>query len=436
MQVFRNVPGITVAALAALLVFASTAAAKTYVPTRTGDPVPDGCRKHDCSLREAVVASNHNSGNDVIVLQAGKTYKLTQAPGFDNENTYDLGIVGNPATSLTIKSSSSRLATITVPNHNFGIVSTYTRPVTFKSLKLTGGKAAEGGAINSDGTGRVRVIKSVLSGNTTTGGNGGAFDVGVGNASISRSRISGNTAIGNGGGVYVNGGHLSIGKSTIASNTAGGSGGGIYVRNSGGPLLTLSQSTVSSNFAGAYPGGGGGLYAFDGTTTLTNDTFAKNRTGGDGGGIEVNDGLVQLNAVTVADNRADSDGLGSGDGGGLGATAGGIMRSRNSLVARNTTTDAAGSNCFMTNGGHVDSLGHNLVGGLSGCAWTAGSGDRLNRLLSKIKIGSLRNNGGPTKTIALKDGSQAINHADGMAPGRDQRGVRRHNPDIGAFERS
>jgi hypothetical protein len=55
----------------------------------------------------------------------------------------------------------------------------------------------------------------------------------------------------------------------------------------------------------------------------------------------------------------------------------------------------------------------------------------------KPRIGRLKRNGGPTKTVALKQGSPAIGKAHRpSAPDRDQRGRKRGNqPDIGAFER-
>ena len=53
-----------------------------------------------------------------------------------------------------------------------------------------------------------------------------------------------------------------------------------------------------------------------------------------------------------------------------------------------------------------------------------------------LKLGKLATNGGPTKTVALKKGSRAINHAGPDAPELDQRGVKRgKKPDIGAYER-
>ena len=72
----RTLPAFTV--LAALLLGATAHAAPpnvTYVVTRTDDPVPDGCRPRDCSLREAVVDAGGFPTHDIVQLAAG-TYIL------------------------------------------------------------------------------------------------------------------------------------------------------------------------------------------------------------------------------------------------------------------------------------------------------------------------------------------------------------------------
>ena len=57
----------------ALLAMGSTASAATYRPTRTDDPVPNGCKPKDCSLREAVIASNAAApGASTILLRPGR----------------------------------------------------------------------------------------------------------------------------------------------------------------------------------------------------------------------------------------------------------------------------------------------------------------------------------------------------------------------------
>jgi hypothetical protein len=83
------------------------------------------------------------------------------------------------------------------------------------------------------------------------------------------------------------------------------------------------------------------------------------------------------------------------------------------------------------------SLGNNLLstdGPVGICEGFYGPTDRIR---ANPKIGKLARNGGPTKTIALKQGSPAIGLAHKpSAPNRDQRGRKRDgNPDAGAFER-
>jgi hypothetical protein len=85
--------------------------------------------------------------------------------------------------------------------------------------------------------------------------------------------------------------------------------------------------------------------------------------------------------------------------------------------------------------GTFGSGGGNLLSVATGCAgFGLGAGDFLR---ANPKLGKLKRNGGPTKTVALKKGSPAIGKAvKAKAPKRDQRGVKRDKrPDIGAFER-
>ncbi len=86
----------------ALLVTASAASAKTYHPTRTDDPKPNGCKKRDCSLREAVIAFNalgfDKKLKAAIVLRPGERYVLTRkGAGEDDARTGDLDVQGAAA---------------------------------------------------------------------------------------------------------------------------------------------------------------------------------------------------------------------------------------------------------------------------------------------------------------------------------------------------
>jgi len=83
------------AATLGLLALAPGAAANTFHPTRSNDPNPNGCRRHDCSLREAVIKANNHPGTDKVVLEA-KTYRLTrEGDGEDGSVTGDLDALDN-----------------------------------------------------------------------------------------------------------------------------------------------------------------------------------------------------------------------------------------------------------------------------------------------------------------------------------------------------
>ena len=54
----------------------------------------------------------------------------------------------------------------------------------------------------------------------------------------------------------------------------------------------------------------------------------------------------------------------------------------------------------------------------------------------KLHLGTLKNNGGPTKTMAISKKSPAVGRASYLIPGSDQRGHKRpgKHADAGAFE--
>jgi hypothetical protein len=364
-----------IAALCAAAVSAaltSAALAATYKPTRTDDPIPTGCTPGDCSLREAIIKANQRPGTDRVVLAGGATYELAVPPNLDDADTN--GDL-NLTDSVKLISSSRKLATI-------------------------------------DGKGIDDVIHS-----------GDVPDV---KAALSHLRIRGGI-----GAIELVGGSLSISRSEISGNTSPIPGGG--VESSVGTLLKVSKSTLSGNHTNA---GGGGL-AIYGEAVVTDSTIAGNTATGQGGGI-FDAGTVSLNAVTVAGNRSDVEGFGENNGGGLWVDPAAIaFNVKNSLVARNTAGASSGPDCASSIN-QFHSGGHNLIGTTSDCTGFGppAHGDILNPPRSKVRIGNLADNGGPTKTIALRRGSKAIDHGGPSTPPRDQRGIKRaRRPDIGAFER-
>src|SRR5262249_31787950 len=137
-----------------------------------------------------------------------------------------------------------------------------------------------------------------------------------------------------------------------------------------------------------------------------------------------------LTNVTITNNSATGPGAITG---GLQQVAGTIT---GSLVAGNTDPGGNAPDCY----GGPTSGGGNLIGDIGAietCSFT-GPNDLVGAHGSPIvpNVGTLVDNGGPTRTIALNPGSPAINRG-GTCPDTDQRGFFRPPAapcDAGAFE--
>ena len=222
-----------------------------------------------------------------------------------------------------------------------------------------------------------------------------------GTAGIKNSIISGNT--GRGASSY---GTLTIENSIISDNTDGG-------LSNGGGTLTIENSTISGNF-------GGGVSNQDGRLTIANSTISGNR----GGGVFNAFGLVFGYSATLTLNNS----LIAGNQAGVGPE-----------IWNNSIVTANNFNLFGSNGNP----------GVTG--FTPGPTDIVPGVPLAQILGPLQNNGGPTQTHALVDGSPALDAGDpsgcrdsqGSLLSIDQRGFARHvdgnndgsaRCDIGAFE--
>ncbi len=364
------------AVLLALAASTSAASAAVYIPTKTADTA-DGACNADCSLREAVLAANVKPGDDVILLRPG-VYVLSLA---GNENLGatgdldvqdDLIILGADAASTIIDGGGI--------DRIFEIPGGLT--LELRDVTLRNGRAQTGGAILN--LGGVTLLRSVLSGNSSTVGFGGAI-------------------LTNG-----QGSSLTVTDSTLASNTSQGGGGAIAA----GGEVELGNVTVSGNRSVADHGGG--LYVFaDARAAVNNATIAGNTAGLSGGGI-----FAEVSAFVGFPPSVT-----------------------NSIVAGNTASTSP--DCA----GDLES-GYDLIGNGAGCLGpsaarhdlVAAPGSLINPL-----VGPLAKNGGPVSTRALLAGSPAIDAGNPAAPGSgggaceatDQRGTARPagaRCDIGAFE--
>lgn len=250
---------------------------------------------------------------------------------------------------------------------------------------------------------------------------------------------------------------MTVTDSTIAWNrSVTGGGGGIMNANSGTrqitpmALLQVRRTTISDNVSGnplidPLAGGvGGGIYNSSGRLEVENSTITRNEVrdivldpvgpvpAGRGGGIaswallgdEVEDTAVVVNS-TIAWNR-----------GALGRQLHMQTQNGNLFELVNTVIAGDGSdpNCEVQNAvtGFL-SRGGNVSSDASPCGLAAPA-DRVN--VGPGLAATLADNGGPTETLALLDGSPALGFgvAD-WCPQRDQRGALRRTPcDSGAVE--
>ncbi len=451
---------------AALLISAQTADAKQFEVTTRHDRYEEECPVGDCSLREAVFAAGFTPGPDRIMLPSKKRYQLSIMDVGVDYTSGDLDVFEN---SLTVVHPGPGKATIDFNPENDGLPDPLDRifhvypdgALTLRRIKLTDGgdpsDSPDGGAIRAFGD--LTLKHSSVVGNESPGYGGGIF-TGQGAAlSLVDSVVARNTAIVGGGIVHSTEGQpdpLSIRRSTISGNEAvGGNGGGIFM-DASTTRASVSDTTVSGNRAAVSGGGfwseespidvtgstfvhnrareaGGGLGLRGSPISfLSNSTFAANRAGTRGGGLYI-DSQASINSVTIAGNQAGMDGS-IPAGGGVYSSTGGHATVENSLFAHNTVrlngthapNDCEGDDPFV-------SAGHNLLSTRKLCAGFQEDTDRVSR---RPRLGDLRFNGGPTATIALLSDSPAIDRASESSPDVDQRGRRRHDPDIGAFERT
>jgi hypothetical protein len=156
--------------------------------------------------------------------------------------------------------------------------------LTIAGLTLTGGLAADGGAVLNAGD--LTLARDVLAGNVAQGvAGGGLFADGGGRGGggeneagatldVSQSSFTGNEALGGpsggnafGGGIYNEAGTVTIDSSTFTGNQAVAGNGG-----SAGVTVTLPGG-VSATLLGV--AGGGGVWNDGGALTVTNSTLGK-----------------------------------------------------------------------------------------------------------------------------------------------------------------
>jgi hypothetical protein len=310
--------------------------------------------------------------------------------------------------------------------------------------------AGDGGGVANLASGSVGATNCIFTNDASTNhtdvfndGGGGLYN--LGKATLVNCTFTNDTAALDGGGVH-NTGTAMLTRCTLTNNAANlvattqNGGGGIY--NQG--ALKLTSCTLSNNSAWD----GGGLFNDTNValTTLYGCTFNNNGANAGGGGIyntgHSNPITIDLTNCTLTNNTANASGSQTHAGGAIANWVSDTATLINCTISLNTSPF----------GGGIYSIGTlNLANTIVAGNTASSSGPDVSGTVSNIvggngnpvvdpRLGPLRNNGGPTQTMALRLSSPAIGQADdAMAPPKDQRGHARIDlfglaTDIGAYE--
>jgi len=499
----------TVAGAALLLALTGVGDAATITVTTNKPAINDGDGKcslieaivnaNDGAGTYSDCAAGSGPSNTIVLPKA--TFTLTTA--ITDPTYYDAGLP--PITTpIIIEGNGAKIVRkATAPPFRLATV-TASGDLTLRDVTLSGGNSVFGGAVHSAGAltienseisnndaaylgggisiegGTLTIESSTISGNTVGKGGqlaaGGGIAALAGTVTITNSTISRNQALATylnaAAGIGNDGATMIIDRSTISANKAGGeasSGGGIsnygdltitnstisgnkavgkYANYGGGidhlnGMLTIRNSTISKNKAGSVDAAGGGIYT-DAPASIENSTISGNKANGkygSGGGI-YNTYTLTIKNATITGNKA---GPKFGYGGGIGSE--GTLTLERTLISGNK--GGIGRELYNY-AGTVTADNFNLFGskgasGTAGFSPAAGSTDIVPSVPTANILKSLADNGGPTKTHALKVGSPAVDAVPNTNPacdgsGTDQRGIARPQPpggncDIGAFER-
>lgn len=237
--------------LVVLLLAAATASAQTYTVTRTDDPIPGLCESGDCSLREALTASNNSTGvDDVVVLPASPVPYLIQYEELTLPINDDVEIRGDGADKTVVKGDGKAIV------FTIGAVK-----ATLAGLTITNGK----GAIQSGADLTLRGLS--IEGNERDADTGGVKSNGplrLESSFVGFNRSNAATA----GGVQANN-PVTIVNSTVAHNTSKMGPGGI----GGNSTIAIVSSAVVSNRSEAAEPAGAGAF----TLSVRDSVFADNR---------------------------------------------------------------------------------------------------------------------------------------------------------------
>jgi hypothetical protein len=291
---------------------------------------------------------------------------------------------------------------------------------TFESTQANGGNSGFGGnGVNPGGDANGGGLYSL--GNTTvtnstfhlagaSGGDGGnAFGL-----TCLGAHQAGDGGGARGAAIFADGGTMIINTATLANNSANGGNGG-----SGGKVGGGSCAGTQHGAGGLAHGG-----------AITNNNAAT---------LNIKHGTISGNNAQAGNSGVDQGGASSparlvaeGTGGGI-RVGPGTVTLENTIIANNTAANGTGDTTGApTPGPDVDgavtSNGHNLLGTATEATGFTGAGDLTG---ANPMLAPLADNGGPTETMELLPGSDAIDAGVASGSTFDQRGMLRTVDDPG-----
>lgn len=410
-------PLFTLMVLAAVLLPAASASALSYPVNTVAESGPG-------SLRQAILDSNLHGGLDAIPIETTGMIALGTALPSIND---DVAVAGPGAGSLTVARKASAPP--------FTVLEFQGATATVSGITVSGGVAVTGAGI-LNGSGDLALVRATVTGNEALQGAGGLAGGGGifsnGTLTLRESVVSDNAAVATGGpenvaagGGIETEGNLFVERSTIAGNRvealgegeakAEAIGGGIAVASGAGATI-VEESTIGGNLVRA--------------TDATGVAIAR------GGGI--GSGSVSLTGSTIAGNGVEVDAPGAvfrdTQGDNLAVFGSSIVR--DTLVALPSGSGESCADPVLSGGFNLDEDGSCDFAKSSDVVGVAAGLDPV-----------LKDNGGPTPTHALLDGSIAIDRGNSFGSNTDQRGLPRPSDfpaisnkeggdgsDIGAFE--
>jgi hypothetical protein len=186
------------------------------------------------TLQAALDSAANNSGADVVRIVRTATWNAIQVSTTTNQDVeivggYEACTAAAPSGKTTLNGAGGQARSVIALRGNANF--------TLRNLEITGGDQAgddDGGGIHFQGGGILRVIDSLITGNSADEG-GGIYAHGTTNLSeaiLENTTVSFNTARNHGGGAVAQGIEMTLRgfDTALLFNTAGGSGGGLLVR--------------------------------------------------------------------------------------------------------------------------------------------------------------------------------------------------------------